>query len=191
MSHNFHKTIRRMLDIDLVPGRFVWDQACGGSSQWISLFREGTKSRGARYACVDAVVVVDPSVRLILEIEESGANGFLPNRILGKVTTSGLCRFFIAAGEAHAVPFGEPVTFLQIVNTAGLKSRSRKVEQYRNLERDIRDRLLPIGSIGAYFLIPGDADAFQTGTAGDDLRRIIRSAVGTSRPLSGPGCRTQ
>src|SRR5207249_1792318 len=75
-------TIAKALDIDVAPGRFLWDAACGGS-QWVSLFREAAKSRSTRYACADAVLIVGDSVRLILEIEEAGVNGFLPTRIEG------------------------------------------------------------------------------------------------------------
>ena len=99
MDHNFHQTIAKALDIDVAPGRFLWDAACGGS-QWVSLFREAAKSRSTRYACADAVLIVGDSVRLILEIEEAGVNGFLPTRIAGKLTTSALCRYFIAGGRA-------------------------------------------------------------------------------------------
>ena len=70
----------------------------------MSLFREETKSRSARYACADAVLIVDDAIRLILEIEEAGTKGFLPTRIAGKLTTSALCRYFIAGGKATLCP---------------------------------------------------------------------------------------
>ena len=176
MDHEFHQTISRVLDNDVAQGRFIWDAACGGS-QWVSLFRAPTKSRGGRYACADAALILDSSVRLILEIEEAGTNGFLPTRIAGKLTTAALSHCFIASGRAQPVPFGERVTFVQIVNGAGLKPRSRKPEQYRNMERDIQEQLIPLGSITAYRLIVGDAPAFESGDAGDELRRTVYSVV--------------
>jgi hypothetical protein len=176
MDHKFHQTISGVLDIDVAPGRLVWDPACGGS-QWISLFREPMKSRGARYACADAVLIADSSVRLILEIEEAGTNGFLPTRIAGKLTTSALCQYFIPRGRTEPVPFSEHVTFVQVVNAAGLKDRSRKRQQYQNMEEDIRNRLMPMGSIRAYHLIAGNADEFQSGNSGDRLRKILECAT--------------
>ena len=89
MDPELHQAFSRVLDIDVAPGRFVWDAACGGS-QWVSLFRELTKSRGGRYACAHAALILDSSVRLILEIEEAGTNGILPTRIAGKLTTAAL-----------------------------------------------------------------------------------------------------
>jgi hypothetical protein len=67
MDRNFHQTISKALDIDISPGRFLWDPACGGSN-WLSLFREANKSRSTRYACADAVLIADGAVRLIIEI---------------------------------------------------------------------------------------------------------------------------
>src|SRR6266404_4717200 len=130
MDHNFHKTISKVLDIDVAPGRFIWDPACGGS-RWVSLFRESSKSRGGRYTCVDGVLIVDSTVRIILEIEESGANGFLPARIIGKLGTAALSRYFIAGGRTPPVPFAERVSFVQVVNSAGLKEGSRNPSSTR------------------------------------------------------------
>jgi len=176
MDHTFHQTIARALDIDIAPGRFVWDAACGGS-QWVSLFREPAKSRSTRYACADSVMIVDNSVRIVLEIEEAGTNGFLPTRIAGKLTTSAMCRYFIAGDQTQAVPFAEHVTFIQVINSAGLQPGSRKLDQYGNMERDIQERLMPLGSIAAYRLIAGDANAFDSGDAGNELRRVVKSVV--------------
>jgi hypothetical protein len=176
MDHKFHQIISAVLAIDIAPGWLAWDQACGGS-QWVSLFREPTKSRGGRYACADAVLIADTSVRLILEIEEAGVNGFLPTRIAGKLATSALCQYFIPRGRPEPVPFGEHVTFVQVVNAAGLKDQSRKRNQYQNLEDDIRNRLMPLGSIRAYHLIAGDATEFQSGPSGDRLKSVITSAM--------------
>lgn len=111
------------------------------------------------------------------EIEEAGPNGFLPTRIAGKLTTSALCRYFIAGGQPQPVPFGEQVTFVQVINSAGLKAGSRKPGQYANMERDTQERLMALGSITAYRLIVGDADSFESGNAGDELRRAVKSVV--------------
>src|SRR5664280_1335737 len=97
--HPFHTAIRESLSmIDLRPSRFVWDAACAGN-QLVSLFREEAKSRSNKY---DAILC-DDAVRLILEIEEAGAHGFRPYRILGKLCTAALCRSFIARNARCAV----------------------------------------------------------------------------------------
>jgi hypothetical protein len=176
MNHDFHQTVSKALDIDVAPGRLLWDAACGGT-QWVSLFRDATKSRSTRYACPDAVLIVGGCVRLVLEIEEAGTNGSLPTRIAGKLTTSALCRYFIAGGQPQPVPFGKPATFVQVINSGGLKAASRKLGQYANMEHDIRERLIPLGSITEYRLIAGDAAAFESGEAGDELRRVVRAVL--------------
>jgi hypothetical protein len=143
----------------------------------VSLFRESSKSRGGRYTCVDGALVLNSVVRLILEIEEVGANGFLPARLIGKLGTAALSRYLIAGGRTPPVPFAERVKFVHVVNAAGLKPGSRKPEQYANLERDIQQQFMPLGSIADYCLIVGDAEAFA-GAAGDELRAAVRSAFG-------------
>jgi hypothetical protein len=176
MEHHFHQTIREVLRMDFSPGRFVWDKACG-SAQWASLFREATKSSTARYACADAVLILDSSVRLVLEIEEAGDRGFLPTRIGGKLYMAALSSYYIPSGRAVPVPFGAHVTFVQVLNSDGLKPKSRKPAQYRNIERDTRDRMLPLGSIDEYYLIADYTDAFRFGDAGDRLRRVVKAVV--------------
>lgn len=176
MSHTFHQSIYRVLVTPLGPGHFVWDTACGGS-QWVSLFRQRTKSRSARYACADAALIVGASLRLIIEIEEAGANGFPPTRIAGKLTTTALCQYFVAGGQHQPVPFGKHVTFVQVVNSAGLKPGSQKLLQYANMEHDIQERVMPLGSIAAYRLIACEAHAFESDDAGDQLRMVVKSVV--------------
>ncbi len=176
MGHFFHQTIAGLLNIHVAPAQFQWDKACGGS-QWVSLFRDAGKSRASRYACADGVLILDSTVRLIIEIEEVGPAGFLPARLTGKLTTSALSRYFIASGSAPAVPFANRVTFAQIVNTEALKERSRKPEQYVNLEQDIRATLLPFGSVSEYQLITGNSADFTSGAAGQRLLRLVRSVL--------------
>jgi hypothetical protein len=179
MDHTFHKTICSVLNGnngDLSPDRFIWDQACGGS-QWVSLFRGVARSASERYVCVDAVLVVGGYLRLILEIEERSENGFLPTRICGKLTAAALTRGFIEPSGKQALTFGTQVTFVQIVNTAGLKQRSRKLTQYRNIENDVRERLIPLGPITEYRLIAGDSDDFMFGQAGDALQGVVKSSL--------------
>jgi hypothetical protein len=176
MEHIFHRTIRRVLDIDLAPGKLVWDRACGGS-QWISLFDESTKSRGSRYSCADSALIIDDAVHMIFEIEEAGNGSFLPARITGKLCSAGLCRSFIPSGRSRAMPFAERVTFIQVLNRAGLKTRSQKRAQYANIERGIQERLMPLGSIAAYRLLLGDHEDFLSGDAGNQLRAVARAIV--------------
>jgi hypothetical protein len=45
------------------------------------------------------------------------------------------------------------------------------------MERDIRERLMPLGSIANYRLIAGDAGAFNAGDAGNALREIVKAVV--------------
>ena len=177
-DHPFHVAIREALStFNPAPSRFVWDTACGGD-QLVSLFREGSKSRPAKYTCADGILH-DDRVRLILEIEEAGAHGFPPHRLLGKLRTAALCRSFIARGTRISVPFASNVRFVQVVSNAGLRPGSRKLSQYENLENDVRSRLLPLGMIREYHLLAGLPEDFLSGSKGDLVRRVVKGTRGT------------
>src|SRR5207248_1420705 len=115
---------------------------------------------------------------------EAGDHGFLPARIGGKLFMSALSNYYIPAGSALPIPLAQRVSFVQVLNIAGLKPRSRKPDQYRNIERDINDRILPVGSITDYHLLLGNADAFRSGDPSKSAR--WSAAAPYSPSASGP-----
>lgn len=177
MTKELHSAISAVLTSpDVAPCQFIWDEACGGD-QRIPLYPDASKARGAVYTCVDGVLIHDSQVLLILEIEEEHTSGFAPHRITGKVYTAGLCRFYIP-GEprARAIELADDVQFIQIVNTAGLKPRSRKPRQYERLAESIKASL-PFGRIRTYNLLAGETADFRDGERGEELRQIVSAAV--------------
>jgi hypothetical protein len=92
---------------------------------------------------------------LIVEIEESDVK---PTQICGKFLTSALARYYIhESSNNKLIGMGESVTFLQIVDTSGLKDRTKKFEQWDALEKSI-NKILPLkgSKIRTYKLINTD-----------------------------------
>jgi len=139
--HELHMAIGDLVEDGLGErAQLVRDQACGGDQQ-IPLFCSEEKSNKTKYCNVDLLVIQDRKIRVIVEIEESDVK---PTQICGKFLTSALARYYIHETEDD-VPIGmhESVTFIQVVDTSNLKSKSLKPYQWKNLESSI-GKILPI-----------------------------------------------
>jgi hypothetical protein len=132
---------------------------CGGRHR-IRLFSTERKSRATNYCWPDGAIIRDAQARVILEIEQGGIVS--PAKIGSKLLPIALSNYLIHEDFARPIPMGHDVTFIQVVNTALLRPSTRKLIQYGNLEADIR-KLLPLGCVARYFLIPGVAADFQMG----------------------------
>lgn len=129
-------------------------------SHRIRLFSTQLKSRATNYGWPDGAVIRDAEAQVIVEIEQSGIVS--PAKIGGKLMPIALSNYLIHEDFANPIPMGHDVTFIQVVNIAYLQPTTRKLVQYGNLEADIR-KLLPLGCVARYFLIPGVAADFQAG----------------------------
>lgn len=147
---------------------------CGGEAQ-IALFSRMPKCRETKYCCVDIAIIHELSVRAIIEIENSGNIG--PFKIGGKLIPVALSKHLIHPWVGTIGLEASSVTFIQIANTNSLAEATKKLKQYRNLESDI-EKLLPIGSIATYHLIPGTASEFHKGAnVANELWRVIDACL--------------
>jgi hypothetical protein len=172
MSHPLHEVIGDLLAASTPPGcALILDPACRGD-QHIPLFCTSTKSFATQVCKVDALILSARQIRLILEIEEADLT---PTQLNGKFFNGASASHFIHDRHGdEAIPKGDRVTFIQIVDTSALPVGSSKRAQWQNAEAWVRS-FLPLGSITAYKLFAGDEAEFR-GQAGQELVETIRSA---------------
>jgi len=149
VDHPLHRLVAD--EIGRVLGaehQLLRDPACGGN-ELLSLFLGPRRSRETRMCCVDALVVSSGLVRVIVEIEESG---FLPTKICGKVLQAALATHYIGEpATASAIPYGDDVLFVQVLDGSKLREKTRKKDQARLIEHEIQT-LLPMRGITHYQL---------------------------------------
>jgi len=176
-THPLHQTIGRALDLvrSSLPAErqpacvLIKDPAClSGPTpdyvrvpQNIPLFCSKDKSNAREYCNVDALILLDGKIKVIVEIEESGLK---PTHIFGKFLASAaaLCYVHDADGGAPVYKDDDDVLFVQIMDTSALKPLSSKKEQWKNIEASIKS-LPPLGSIRRYCLLAGDENDFAPG----------------------------
>jgi hypothetical protein len=140
----FHKKVGQILqdalpvDSDLT---LLLDPACGGI-QHIPLFCDSKKSRASEFCNVDALVLKDDKIKMIIEIEESNVK---PTQICGKFLTSALAKYYIHESKGDKpVEMGDKVFFIQILDSSKLaKGKTKKVDQWKKLEASINN-LVPM-----------------------------------------------
>ena len=162
VDHPLHRAvadeIARVLDAKY---QLLRDPACGGN-ELLSLFLGAHKSRETRMCCVDALVVSAGHVRAIIEIEESG---FLPTKVCGKVLQAALATHHIGEPTASAaIPYGDEVLFVEVLDESKLRKGTRKVAQARLIEEEIQE-LLPMNRITHYRLFHATTEAGDSGLA--------------------------
>jgi hypothetical protein len=184
-KNTLHRIVFECLSkLDLTDHTLIGDDACGGN-QRIPLYPGNIKVRGGALTDPDIIILAQSAVRLIVEVEEEhNGHGFSPHRITGKFYTAGLCHYYVpGAAKAAPVPLAAEVTFIQVLNTTGMNTKSRKPEQYDRIAAAISSSL-PFGCMHDYHVIAGTLDEFLSGAKRDDLCRDVSSAIGTSRPHS-------
>lgn len=158
MAHPLHEMIGRYLtDTNFPSCKVLKDPACGGK-QHLPLFASSKKSNKTEYCNVDALIVKNNQIRVIIEIEESDVK---PTQICGKFLTSALSSYFIHE-TYNDVPIAiVDALFIQILDTEGLKCATSKIKQWLNLEASIQS-LLPLrnSAIAKYTLFWRDKEGF-------------------------------
>ncbi len=177
----FHHVIAGIITASEFPEYMVkWDFECG-SNQRLQLFCRNEKSNPTKYCHVDAVILRDSYVKVIIEIEESGGSNIRPGALCGKLFTSALASHFI--DESGCYPFANSVSFVQIVRT----KLEPKLEQFRNLQQSIAC-VLPIknSTVAQYQIFYGDDSDFVSGADRQELLAYVRDAL-TRDEFSPPG----
>ena len=133
-NHPLHDKLGN--ELKQIPG-VILDTACGGNHA-LPLFCDEKKCAETEFCDVDALIVKDGKVKVIIEIEEADIK---PNQICGKILTSALSKYYSYKNEKYY--FDESVSFIQVVDTCKIKTGSKKANQWINLEKAIKE-VLPI-----------------------------------------------
>ncbi|MGB4655540.1 MAG: hypothetical protein ACOXZ9_08380 [Bacteroidales bacterium] len=117
--------------------KVVRDPACGGE-QHIPLFLKEEKTSDNRLCQVDLMILKNNEIRVIMEIEESNIK---PTQILGKLFASTISKYYIHKTEKNIINMADDVCFIQVLDTKVLKEQTKKIEQWKNIEKTIKNVL--------------------------------------------------
>jgi hypothetical protein len=151
--------------------------------QNIPLFCSTEKGNDTEYCNVDALVLLDGRIKVIVEIEESALG---PTQVFGKFLSSAAARCYIHDADGGGpVAKADEVAFVQVMDTSDLKPRSSKRDQWRNIEASIRS-LPTLGSIRHYHLLHGDENDFTPGqpVAASFADCVTAALVGVTLPVA-------
>src|ERR1700733_3166050 len=171
--HPLHRLIAQILvGTEMVGGQPLLGKDCGGN-QHIQLFCGGQAARATRFCSVDAIVLKEGKVKIVIEIEERDIR---PTALCGKVVVSCLASHFIHQGTSF--PLAEDDMFLQVMDTSKLSSNASKLDQCRYLNEAIRKTLSTgVGNLREYELFYGDIAEFERPEAQLELRDSLRDAT--------------
>jgi len=182
MKHDLHEKVGEILNKigeNTQDIQVLLDSACLGSRKgryWISLFDCQKKSRATRLCCIDAGVIIDNKLKILIEIEESGFN---PTKICGKYLTSAFARYLVLAKCPDPIEISENAVFIQIVDTSKFSEEaSSKSEQMLRIEKAVqRIASKDSGSIREYklFLISGINDSTELKKMEDYVADLTKS----------------
>ncbi|MBI5499793.1 MAG: hypothetical protein HY907_06090 [Deltaproteobacteria bacterium] len=193
MEHRLHQVIGDIVQ-EAAKGlsgvRPLLDPACGvpkAGHHNLPLFLSEEPSNATEICNVDAVILVgnrveDYRIKVVVEIEEADVG---PTKICGKFLTTTLAKYLIheKLGD-RPVPFDAAATFVQVLDTSGLKlGRSAKPRQWKNIEdaikAAIRDTpLVKATGVTGYMLVHGNKDDFgRNGAKRRELMEFLRQAV--------------
>ena len=175
-THAFHQVIGDLMDGLRFPGcRVLRAPECGGEHN-LPLFYSEHKSNATEFCDVDILVLKSGRIRVIVEIEEVE---LVPGKLFGKFAVPAVCWGYIYGPSGENAPMDDRVVFVQVVNAADMKPNASKPEQWRLVEKAIRE-LIPLKGKGAriagYSLYAGTAADFR-GALGQDLLAHVHDAV--------------
>lgn len=151
MPHPLHFVVGSFLSSIVLSKneRLLLAPECGGSNN-LPLFMSSQKRNDTEICNVDALIIQNDNVRIIIEIEESG---LIPTKICGKFLTSALSTHLIHdILSDQAMCLAEKVCFIQIIDSSRFPQNSSKLKQGNNLELSIQN-ILPINNISEYSLL--------------------------------------
>jgi hypothetical protein len=163
-SHRLHNIIGQILFKGPYKdnAKLFFDQACGLEKPInIQFFLSKEKPRRSFRLCyVDALILVNDKIRIVIEIEESGR---YPGRIIGKFFTFMLAPYFIQKDRIYDK--NEDILFLQIIDTtdSDSKQNSSKGAQWKAIENTIQKHIAscPTGIRYEYRILHGTPDDFE------------------------------
>jgi hypothetical protein len=167
--HPLHSAIGGiLLSIDH-PNVEIWlDAACGGKDRQIRLYGTEPVAASSCLAWVDAAIVVDGEIKVVLEIEESNVR---PLYLCGKVFATALCSYSSRGGRR--TPIAASILFIQVIKLQK-KAGSAKLKQCEYLEATINQIFKKLENrVHTYSFHYGLAEDFITGTGAQELRQEI------------------
>lgn len=138
-------------------------------------FSFNNKSNSTEICNVDAIIIRNNKIKIVIEIEESNVK---PTQILGKMMATALSKYYI-----HNNDFNEPIEmdnemcFIQILDTSKLKKElSSKPNQWINI-RDTILNILPIknSKLRYYELFFGDQKDINLEKIQDYINKILQT----------------
>ena len=169
--HLLHILIGKIiLDAELTGCEPILGKDCGGD-QYVQLFCDSRAEMATRFCSVDAVVLKDGQVKIIIEIEESDIR---PVALTGKVIISAQASHYIHQRKSY--PIAPRASFIQVIDTKKLSPESSKLAQCRNLIELIRNTLSASGRNMEYDIFHGDIAEFERPEAPQELHDHLRAA---------------
>ena len=116
-------------------GKVTLARECDGDHN-LPLFTapDDKKSNATELCNVDAIIMIDQKIKIILEIEESG---FLPTKICGKYLTSNLAKYYQYKNGSPIALDSSIVTFIQVLDTQNQSEDKQK--QFKHIETAIKN----------------------------------------------------
>jgi hypothetical protein len=169
--HPLHVTIAKIIMRTQMTGcQVILGKDCGGD-QNIQLFCNTEAEMATRFCSVDAIVLKDGKVIVVIEIEESDIR---PVALCGKVLVSALAPHFIHREKDY--PVAPHASFIQVIDTKDLSPNSSKLPECRHLIELIRSTLSTSGRNMEYDIFHGDAAEFERREAQQELHDHLRAA---------------
>lgn len=177
-KHPLHKRIGDLLD-NISGCEVIKDSACRNPSEKggaVPLFFSKNKSHENKYCNVDLLLLKNNAVKVIIEIEESDIP---PIKICGKFLASALSQYYIHESHSNKLISMDhnSVLFVQVIDQSKLKEKTKKINQFKNIEKSIKN-ILPIkgSKITDYKLFCEDFEDIKK-REGKKLLKYIKSFV--------------
>ncbi|MGR3293179.1 MAG: hypothetical protein ACUZ9M_04075 [Candidatus Scalindua sp.] len=153
IKHRLHRKIGEALRNNFHNQGLILDPACGGS-QNIPLFLNDDRSNETEICNVDAAIIKDGKVKVIIEIEESTRT---PTQICGKLLASILSKYYIHKNHEDIPKEIKDALFIQVLKVPKQKE-SKKKQQAANIRTAFENNKINSSttSIKCYTLIWSD-----------------------------------
>jgi hypothetical protein len=159
-----HITTKYSSEIDL-----KLSPECDGGKN-IPLFISNSKRNETELCDVDAMIIKNNEINIIIEIEETG---FLPTKVCGKFLTSNLAELYQYKNEESIPIKNASILFIQVIDIQ--KQSSAKQNQFQHIETAINDLLntahaenFKIGCIKRYKIIQINGEKIKGVNPPDD-----------------------
>lgn len=166
--HELHKAVGDALrSIDYPGMQVLLDSACGGVGRHIRLYGDEQIGSGSCLVWVDAALVVNDEIRVLVEIEFSNVR---PLYLCGKVFASTLCNYY--SRRKQTIDLADSVIFVQMIQQFTSESKRQQCEY---LVKEINLVLESLESrVRPYVFHYGPHESFAVGKSdADDLRNEI------------------